>query len=907
MAMLRFLIAFVVVIALLLHNVPMLARDQIVNWLLNHGAETAQLKAVNVDWFAGRITVDRLHAEAEGKPPLTVDKLLVDLDFSRLSDKKILLSLVEVQGVNSGIREDGPSLWLGPIDLNALSEEDEPKKNSEPSDWSFGLSQLTLEDIQWQAKVSGQQHDIVVNTGQLSDLYLWDYEQLVSIDLDGTFNGAPVLLQSSSKPLATEKSSELTIKLDNFPVHSVTALFLPELQASIDLDLKISASSDFESKATELQQNGAIRVRNLKFQQEGLNVQQGLLSWNGSLALALAGNTLKKLTSSNDIAVQKLDLKQSDLSVASDKFSLKTDFAMQGQNQLTLKGLNLSADSLNLQQAGEMFSSGPLQLAASELTHFIKKPEDADQFKLSDLKLAVESLLLKQAGKNMSVENLQFGANVRSNDLSYWQVQSPALKLEQLRVAAEKQELVTLSSANLSDITVKHTDHISLAGIGLRQLKVRGNDGIFSQWQKIDANKLSLKNLSDLSINQIALQNSTTRVHLSKQRKLSDLEWLLAQLNKGSAPTQAKKPSAPQKDEPFKLRIGEIKLSGNNKLTLMDRGVKPAFKTAFDISALKLSKLDTTSKGKTDFLLKAKNKFSTLDAKGKIELFSGDYGGDWSLDMKGLELPDVSPYSLRHTGYYIHSGQLSLNSKGTIKSRKLDGDSDIRLNKLQVEAKNTERSGEFDQKVSMPLGTAIMILQDNDDNIDLQIPVNGSLDDPQFGYQAIINKLAGKGLKSAALGYLTQALQPFGTLISLGKMVAEAQSKGSFITLQPVYFEPGQSVLSSEANEYMQKIAQMMNERKAMRINICGTAVLSDREPVWQALVTQNKEKDKPLPQAALEQQLDPSLQQLAETRSDAVKGLLTGKLGIEQERLFSCYPKVDMTLKDKPQVALGI
>lgn len=906
----RFLVASVVV-AVLLHNLPMLVRDQAVLWLLDNGAEKAELKAINVDWFTGRITIDRLHAEAQGKPQLSAEKLLVDLDLSKLTDQKILLTLVEIRGVNSGIREEGESLWVGPIELNTLSNsEEKTEAEGEPSPWSFGLSKLTLDDIQWRAEVAGQTHNIVVNNGQLADFYFWDHEQRVSINLDGALNGAPVVLLSSSKPLPTEKSSELSIKLNNFPVHSVTALFLPELKASVDLDLQINAKSDLESKATQVQQSGTIRVRDLKYRQDDLYVVQKSLSWNGSVALALVGNTLSNISSSSDITVQGLDLNQAEQKVATDKLQLKTDFSMAGQNLITLKGLDFSANNLDLQQAENSLSSGPLTISASELKHFMTKPEGSEQFNLSELQFTVADLLLKQAGKSISVNRLQLGADASSDDLNFWRVQSQGLHLDQLKLSGSDQDLVALGSAGMNAISVNHSEKITLGAVDLNALKVMGDGGVFSEWQSITVSDLSLVELSDLSINQIGLKNSSTRVHLSEERQLSDLDWLLAQLGISEGPSVEKEPSDTKESEasePFKLRIGDIKLSGENKLELVDAGVTPAFKTEFDINALELSQLDTTSNKQTAFLLKAKNKFSTLDAKGNIALFSGDYGGNWDLAVKGLELPQVSPYSLQYTGYYMHSGQLNLTSKGTIKDRTLKGDSDIRLNKLEVEAQNTARSGEFDQKVSMPLGTAIMVLQDNDSNIDLQIPVDGSLDDPQFGYQTVINKLAGKGLKSAALGYLTKALQPFGTLISLSKMVVDAQSKGTFISLEPVYFLPGQSGLSAEANEYMQKIAQMMNERKAMRINICGTAVSSDQEPLLSRLIELNKKKDKPLPEAELQKQIEPALQQLAQDRSDAVKGLLSGQLGINIERLFSCYPKVDLKLEEKPQVALGI
>ncbi len=858
--MLRFLIAFVVVIALLLHNLPLLVRDQVVIWLLDNGAETAQLKTLRVEWFSGRITVERLSAVAEGKPKLQADKLLVDLDYSKLSEKKALLSLIELQGLNAGIREHGDSLWLGPIDLNALSNDtgtEEQMGDDAPSEWSFGLAELVLGDINWRAELAGQDHSLQVKQGRLSDFYLWDQQQPVSIDLDGALNGAPVELSSSSKPLPQEKSSELKIKLDNFPIHSVTALFLPELRAMVDLDLNIKAKSDLASKVTSVTQSGAIRIRDFAFQQTDLAIQSKSLSWNGSVDLALNGSELTNLKSKNKINLAQLDLKQLGNSVEAESLALQAAVDLQGLKKLQANGVDLALSNLKLQQDNKL----------------------------------------------LSLQRAKLQADVKTPDMSQWMVSAPSTQLQHFKLSVAGDSLVELSRLDLNRAEVKHTEQINLGALKLSGLTVMGDGGVFSRWQNIGLQNLNLTQLNQLDIGSIKLSDSQTRVHLSKQRQLSDLDWLLGRLSDGNKQEK----SGADSSDPFTVHIGKLDLTGKNKLAIMDGGVAPAFKTELDINKLQLNQINTASDGKTDFLLEAKNKFSLLNAKGAIELFSGNYGGNWDLEIKGLELPQVSPYSLQYTGYYLHSGQLSVTSKGEIKDRKLDGDSDIRLNKLQVEVKNSERSGEFNQKVSMPLDTAIMILQDNDDNIDLQIPIDGSLDDPQFGYQTVINKLAGKGLKSAAMGYLTKALQPFGTLITLSKMVMDAQDKGSFINLQPVYFAPAQSALSAESKQYITKLGQMLNERKAMRMNICGYAVAADQPKVWAALLDENKKRKEPLKEAELKSLQEQKLQQLAQQRSDVIKGELSGKLGIDIERLFSCLPKVDLSSKEKPQVALGL
>ncbi len=864
--MLRFFLIFIVATALLIHNLPYFVRDQIVIWLLDNGAERAELTALKVNWLQGKLEVNGLLVQAEGRTDLVLEQVSVDLDYSLLSEKRILLSDVVIKGIEAGVHEKGTSLWLGPIDLNTLQGDKKEDQEEKPvvessTDWSVGLSQLRLADINWRTDLAGQKHHLQLKTGRLADFYLWDQEQPVAIDLDGVLNGAPIVLESSSTPLPEEKSSEVAIKLNNFPLHSVTAVFLPKLRAHVDLDLKIKANSNIGSHITQVAQSGSLRLRDLSYEQEGLQVTHKALAWNGSVNLALAGNKLTSLVTDGELKLAELDLLQDSNGVQIDDLRLRSN--------VSLKNLN--------------------------------------QIQISDLQIDANKLKLLQGRQQVKIAKVGLEGTVQSKDMKIWQADLPGLSVHNIDLSVAGKNLISLAALKLSSLHAKHTEHISFSEANVKQLAVQGDGGVFTQWGAIGAQGVVFNQLKDLSIDKLSLRDSKTRVLLSSKRAMTDVDWLLAQLSPQNDDVNGKAKKAAPASQPIRVKLGQIAIDGRNPIYVVDRGVKPAFKTELDINRLRLRNLDTGSKGKTAFDLKAKSKFSTIAAKGAIELFSGNYGGNWDADIKGFELPQVSPYSLEYTGYYLQSGQLSLTTKGTIKNRKLDGESDIRLNKLEVEARNGERSGEFDQKVSMPLGTAIMILQDNDNNIDLQIPLDGSLDDPQFGYQTIINKLAGKGLKNAAMGYLTKALQPFGALISIGQMMMDANEKGSFIELQPVFFAPGQSALSAESKQYMAKLAQMMTERQGMRMNICGLAVAGDRPVVWAGIVEVNKKRKKPVEDDILLLELQPAMQQLAQARSDAVKGQLSQKQKIDIERLFSCYPKVDLKSKEKPQVSLGL
>lgn len=864
--MLRFSIIFLISVVLLVHNLPYLIRDQIVIWLLNNGAEKVELEAIKPNWFEGSITIKGLKAEADTKPSLIVNHFNVDIDidYSLLSEQRILLTNIALQEANVGIKEQGEHLWLGPLDLNGFKgkeqQEDKTETPEEPSQWSVGIQQLQLSDIDWRTDVAGQKHHLRLETGRLADFYLWDQEQPVSIDLKGALNGAPLVLESSSKPLPDEKSSELKVNLKNFPLHSVTAVFLPKLRAHIDLDLMIKARSNIGSDISSVSQTGALRIRNFSFEQDGFQVKHKNFAWNGSVDLGLTANALTSLVTAGELTLDDFHLQQAGNQVELADLAVKSNVSMKGLKQIKVSGLVVDAKGLALQQGKQS--------------------------------VQVDSIALQGAAE--------------SPDLSVWDANLVNAAFGGVNLSVAGERLISLANLKLAGLALQHTEQIKLSSIEAQQLQVQGKGGVFTQWNNINAQDIAFKQLNNLSISQLNLRDSNTRVLLSSKRGLTDLDWLLARLTTEQS-TAEKAAADDKKAEPVRVKLKQMNLKGKNLIQIVDDGVTPAFKTQLDVSRLNLRSVDTGSKGKTSFDLKAKSKFSTISAQGALELFSGNYAGNWDAEIKGLELPQVSAYSLHYTGYYLQNGQLSLTTKGTIKGRKLDGTSDIRLNKLEVEAGDGELSGEFDQKVSMPLGTAIMILQDNDDNIDLQIPLDGSLDDPQFGYQAVINKLAGKGLKNAAMGYLTKALQPFGALISISQMVMDAQEKGSFITLQPVLFKPAQANLSAESTQYMAKLAEMMRERKGMRLNICGKVVEADQPLIWEALVDENKKRKTPLDVDSLRLELPGKLTQLAEQRNDVVKGELSQKLGVDIERLFSCYPKLELNSKDKPQATLGL
>ena len=103
------------------------------------------------------------------------------------------------------------------------------------------------------------------------------------------------------------------------------------------------------------------------------------------------------------------------------------------------------------------------------------------------------------------------------------------------------------------------------------------------------------------------------------------------------------------------------------------------------------------------------------------------------LNFKDVELSEVTPYSATFVGRKIDSGLLNLALVYDIEDRKMDGENNIVIDKIKL-----GESVESDSAVSLPLQLAISILQDSNGVINLNLPVSGDLDNPQFSYGGIV-------------------------------------------------------------------------------------------------------------------------------------------------------------------------
>jgi hypothetical protein len=293
-------------------------------------------------------------------------------------------------------------------------------------------------------------------------------------------------------------------------------------------------------------------------------------------------------------------------------------------------------------------------------------------------------------------------------------------------------------------------------------------------------------------------------------------------------------------------------------------------------------------------------KYTRLSLSGDVKPFLKPVSLDLVGQIRALDLPALSSYTWESLGLLVDSGTLDADLKLVSKDEVLDGKVDLVLHQLELGEVDSQ-SG-LQSNFTVPVSTALNTLRDKNNTIKLTIPVEGNMNDPKFDASDAINQVMATALKTGALSYLQHALQPFGALITAVQYAGEAIAK---VQLDPVEFEAGQASLTVTGEEYLAKVANVLQERPEIDVKLCGVAVQQDGIFFQEQQEQQEQEQtavadiaaEQPSEQApAMDQQ---KLTDLATQRAAGIKDHLAEKHQIPASRLVGCRPRIET---DQPE-----
>ena len=195
----------------------------------------------------------------------------------------------------------------------------------------------------------------------------------------------------------------------------------------------------------------------------------------------------------------------------------------------------------------------------------------------------------------------------------------------------------------------------------------------------------------------------------------------------------------------------------------------------------------------------------TVHVGGDLNPWAPDTVLDLRVVFNDFNMPALTPYAGQFLGREIDKGRMSLDLGYRLHGRHLVGENKVVLDQLELGQKVHSP-----EATKMPVGLAIAILKDRNGKIDLDVPVEGDVDDPKFRIGKIIWDFI-----MSLLGKVATA--PFALL---GRLIGG----GSSDELGQVAFDPGVSTLAPDQQESVDKLAKALVERPQLSIELRGSS-----------------------------------------------------------------------------------
>lgn len=352
------------------------------------------------------------------------------------------------------------------------------------------------------------------------------------------------------------------------------------------------------------------------------------------------------------------------------------------------------------------------------------------------------------------------------------------------------------------------------------------NSADFLRWKSFYFGKIDAKlNPNSVSIGEIALSDFFARVIVTPEGKLNLMQIVRqpdsaavavvpdaaatskpegvavspapALEGKAEAPVEnaaASKPMVP-------VKIGKITLQGGT-VRFTDNFVKPNYTANLRKIGGSVTGLSSDPGSIADLTLRGSyDDVAPLTLTAKINPLSAKPYLDLQAEVKGIEMTSFSTYSGKYAGYAIDKGKLSVFVNYKIENDQLNAENRVFLDQLtfgdQVESPEATK---------LPVKLAIALLKNAKGEIDINLPISGSLNDPQFSIGGLV-------VKMIVNLFVKAVTSPFALI---GSMFGGGEE------LSNVEFAAGRAAIDAEAQKRLENLSKALIDRPALKLEIEG-------------------------------------------------------------------------------------
>jgi hypothetical protein len=791
---------------------------------------------------------------------VSFDEFYVNVDFFSVFKRAMILKEIKLTGPYVRIVRTSETTYnFSDLLVKPAEPEKDPQKKESP--FYFSLNNIRIErgslDV-WDGpkKTSHTVRDLMISIPVIANMdYMADqYTQPV---LSANINGNPYLIQGKTKPFqeSLETVFDIDIKDFNLPYYLAYAPFdlnFKLLSGTIDTKIQLSYIQSRDKKPS-LSIKGDVALK-----QFAVDDKKGLpVIRIPSLNIAIVNiEPLTPLVQLGKVTLASPEVnirrgKQGDINLLS---LLPADKKEKGKPDKSPPKANGKAPAPLLVDVGEF------RIDAGKITFRDDQPPEPVSLVLSKLNLKMTDLSTKKDSRSNLDLATNLGSKGRISAVGPFTVDPLSADLA---MNLNNIDIRPLQGYFMDKVKITVTDGAVTAEgkVGVKDLKEKGLSATYagkcliSNFKSIDKlnaeDILAWKSLffSDVRVGYNPLSVNIGRIALADfyagvvihENGVMNLQSILEQekpadkttpavseekasglQKKTESPPVTAKADPPGKDSAGVIKIDAIVLQGG-KIDFLDRSIKPNFSANFSEMGGRISGLSSIGEKPAEVELRGKyNQHMPAEITGQIHPLREDLFVDLKASFKDMDLSSVSPYSGTYMGYTIQKGKLSFDLKYLIVKGKLESE-----NKIFIDQLTLGEQVESPKATKLPVGLAIALLKDRKGQINLDVPVTGSLDDPEFSL--------GRLIVQVIVNLITRAVTaPFalmGSLFGGGEELGYAE------------FEYGQAAVSEANLKKIGTLIKALYDRPALKLEIEGHVDLeNDREGLKKGL-TERKVK----------------------------------------------------------------
>jgi len=783
----------------------------------------ASIEKISINPYAVSITLKKFSLEDPGKPKpfVAFDELYVNADLmSSLFRRALILKQITLTNPYVGISRKPE----GSYNFSDLLPKDEAKPEKEEKPFLFSLNNIQIinGNIDFEDAPKKTNHtvrELNVSVPFISNIE-YHLEKYVEPKFSTNINNNKFELAGKTQPFLTSRATSFDINIQDIDIpyylNYVPAKMNCQLKsARLDTNIKLNFIVN-EDKSPALTLNGNVVLRDVILDDLKNNKILHLPSLNVNMT------SVEPFVS--NIHLARIAIESPELVIRRDK---EGEINLLNLTKKQVEKLpQKEAAAASKKKSGFKFRVDDVLLYKADIIYMDSQPSDPVKLHFSPLSFKAANLstekgatgkvelegILNKKGEfkdrvTLTLEPLSVDVQSDWKNIGIRAFQpyfTDKVKMDITRGTISSTGNFSLSRNKKDELVIKCTGSVSVSNLAALD-KAQSND--FLKFKRLSLDKIKFGyNPFSLSINTISLADFYTRIIINPDASLN-VQDIFGD-NQASKETAIKKEEkkpvtaeTKKKDnqETADIKIGKVVFK-NGHIDFSDNNIQPNYSANMFNLTGSVTGLSSKEFSRADVALKGNLGYgSPIEIAGKINPLAKDLFVDLKVGFKDIELSPITPYSNKFLGYPITKGKLTFNVSYLIDKRKLDSQNKVLIDQLTFGEKV-----ESPQAVKAPVTLAATLLTDRNGQINLDLPVSGSLDDPKFKVWSVIWQII--------VNLITKAVtSPFALLSSL---------TGGGEELSFIEFDYGSAVISAEETKKISMIGKALNDRPNIKLDI---------------------------------------------------------------------------------------